>query len=695
VVLRRKGPTSDVFEAPVTRVKGAARESGQLRIAVADGLELDAREASNLLPLDIARVARTNGGRLRRAYRYVTTPWRLVLSSREEPREIEGLVVSRIVPLQDHLRVEALVNYHVRRGLVDELSFDVPSVDPPLVSAPDLREETSQKTEDGWRYTLKLRTPTRGTVSAVVTYALPYGEPLRGVELRGTARDQRYVAVEKVPDGEVKIAGAENLDEGDIDDLPFKMPETTAATVAGVFVGSGGPIGLDVSVSRHSFEQVAKAVVHRATANVVVDRSGWTRAQLTYRVYNRSEQFLRLRLPENARLYSVLVAGEGVRPLRSGDAVLVPLRKLAIGAPTFDVDVVYAYRGPFVGEDDFGVRLPDVEGIDVRRTTLSLYVPKGYDYDFDTEMEPVEETGIAAGAASDVYQEIKELWSVAERGNTLQAQRALSNIASLEDEAKRLADKVSSTTRGQTIARQQVETQQKAIDALRRSYGKRPARAEQPQGEKDKQKADVSQWSVNKGYLRRNPQGDNRALEEFARNRKRSFRGPNGGVPPGQRDPGDPDAPPPPPSEPAGPTTPSMARPDAAPLDAAKLVEGVETADAKFVYDRRFKDAKASPFGVTNFGLSTFEDTEGDGIPDFDVEIAQAAHIGDPVTRLRGAKGRLSIRIDLPLEGEVFHFQRLGGDAELVFAADEDDGATLPALLALVCAAGAFYLLRR
>ncbi|MHC4957296.1 MAG: hypothetical protein ACYTGN_02900 [Planctomycetota bacterium] len=693
VVLRRKGPTADAFEAPVTFVKGAARESGQLRIAVVDGLELDAREASNLLPLDIARVARTQG-HLRRAYRYVTTPWRLVLSSREEPREIEGLVVSRIVPLQDHLRVEALVNYHVRRGLVDELSFFVPSADAPLVNAPDLREEVSEKVDGGWRYTLRLRTPTRGTVSAVVTYALPYGAPLRGVEPTGTARVQRYVAVEKVPDGQVKISGAENLDEGDIDDLPLMMPETTGATVAGVFVGSGGPIGLDVSVSRHSFEQVAKAVVHRATANVVVDRSGWTRAQLTYRVYNRSEQFLALRLPDNARLYSVLVAGEGVRPLQSGDAVLVPLRKLAIGAPTFDVDVVYAYRGPRVGEDDFGVRLPDVDGIDVRRTTLSLYVPKGYDYDFDTEMEAVKESGIAAGAASDVYQEIKELWSVAERGNRLQAERALSNIAGLENEAKRLADKVSAQTRGQTVTRQQVETQQKAIDALRRSYGKRTTPANQPQGEKDKKQAEVSQWKVNKRYLDRNRQADNTALEEFAKNQQR-FRGPNGGVPPGQRAPTDPDAPPPPLPEPQGPRSPSMPKPDPAPLDASKLLDDSAIHTFRYASETGLADKKASGFGVTNFGLSTFQDTEGDGIPDFDIEVAQGAHIGDPVTRLRGAKGRLSIRIDLPMEGEVFHFQRLGGDADLVCAADEDDGAVLPALLALVCAAGAFLILRK
>jgi len=66
-------------------------------------------------------------------------------------------------------------------------------------------------------------------------------------------------------------------------------------------------------------------------------------------------------------------------------------------------------------------------------------LPKGFSYEFETEMEEVESTDIAVGQASDLFDEIKELYGVAERGNSMQADRALTNVAALEKQAKRFA----------------------------------------------------------------------------------------------------------------------------------------------------------------------------------------------------------------------------------------------------------------
>jgi len=695
ITLKRTGATSEPFDLPALALRGAARETGRIRIGVADGLELSAPEAANLLPEDIAKVAAIAGMRLRRAYGYVTMPWRLVLKTREETREVDALVVSRVVPLQDRLKIQALVNFHVRRGLVDEVSFVVPASgsDNPVIQTDDLREELTERLEDSVRYTLRLRTPTRGSIAVLVTYRLGYGAALKGVEPVGVSRVQRYVAVEKVPDGAVKIGGLQNLDPGDFNDLPLRQPETTAKSVAGVFVGSGGPIGLTVRVQRHSFEKIARAVVHRATAQTVVDRSGWTRTRVIYRVYNRSEQFLRLVMPDAARLYSVLVAGEGVRPLVDGEELLIPLRKVAIGAPTFDVDLVYAYSGPKLGDDDFSVALPRVKGLDVRRTTLSLYVPKGFEYDFDTEMEPVDEGDIVASELTDTYQEAKDLWAVIERGNKLQAARAFANIAQLERQAKRLADAVQSLSKNdQTV--EQAELQTRALETLRETtvdvggltYHIAPKKSNRAQPDQQQQK---QQWEVNEGYLARNKRRDNRDLESYRYKQQSvgtgggsggggaggTFRGPNGGVPPGMREPGDPEAPPPPASEKLGKQR--QAFRGFFDREGSGRNDDEAAADAPSAGGKR-EDRKYSQ--------------------DFDVEIAQAAAVGDRAAArlgLRGAKGRLSIRIDLELEGEVYHFQQLGDDAGVTFSADEAGGTWLEGVLALLCAGGAFVVLRR
>ncbi|MGH7163588.1 MAG: hypothetical protein ACREID_08895, partial [Planctomycetota bacterium] len=615
-------------------------------------------------------------GRLLRAYRFVATPWRLVLRAREEAREMEAMVVSRVVPLEDRLRVEALVNFYVRRGLVDTLSFVVPVADEgeALLNAPDLREERSEAVEGGRRYTLTLRTPTRGSASAAVTYHVPYDRPVRGVEPLHAPRVRRYVAVEKAPDGEVRVGPVENLDPGVFDDLPLRPPETTAQTVARVFVGSGGPFALAVAVKRHSFEEVARAVVHRAAAQAVVDRSGWTRVLVSYRVYNRAEQFLRLELPGKARLYSVFVAGEGVRPLGQGYLLLVPLRKVAIGAPTFDVDVVYAYRGDILGDADLPVLLPRIDGLDVRRTTLSLYLPKGYDYDFDTGMERVRESDITVEEAGDVYREIKELYGVAERGNVWQAQRALENCAVLEREVLRLRDKAVQNAAGADKL-QQLETQIDAIASLKRA-------TEGQKGEQTfvtfsavqtREGRKVDEWGVNEANLRRVVREEAEQLKDFARKQtargEGAYKGPQGAAPATAHEPSGPhdarqtaDA--------GGAQTPEELI-EASNLDQGESVLAPPADKAAFFGGAAGEAVEAGRRdSVTSFGFT---------------------QIGD----LTAAKGRISIRIDLPLEGEVVHFARLAAHGGVSVRASEADGSLWETLVALLCAAGAGLALRK
>jgi hypothetical protein len=79
--------------------------------------------------------------------------------------------------------------------------------------------------------------------------------------------------------------------------------------------------------------------------------------------------------------------------------------------------------------------------------------------------------------------------------------------------------------------------------------------------------------------------------------------------------------------------------------------------------------------------------------------------VGQPLTKrskniaggtvdLSAAKGRISLRIDLPKEGDVYHFAQLGGAGGVSFEAAEDKGAFLEGVLALLCAAAAVFVFR-
>ncbi|MHC4450342.1 MAG: hypothetical protein ACYS0E_09435, partial [Planctomycetota bacterium] len=330
--LRRRGSTAGGVQVPALALLGAVRQTGDVQVRVADGLEVETGDSEGLLPINLDSIRKPGSDPLlMRAYRSVAVPWSLALSTRKERREMDALTVTRVVPMADRVRVEALVNFHVRRGLVDEVVFTVPVEDENeiVLVAPEKREETSVAIDGGRRYTLTLRNATRGSVAAQVTYHVPKGKPVLGVEPEGVAQLRRYVIVDKIADGEVKVIDPEALENIEFRELPIIPPGAGAPTAAAVYVGTGDPFLFGVEVKTHQFEEVEPALIYSAAAQIVVDRSGWTRTLVSYRVYNRTRQFLELALPDGSLLYSVMVAGEGVRPLKRAGKTLVPLRKVA------------------------------------------------------------------------------------------------------------------------------------------------------------------------------------------------------------------------------------------------------------------------------------------------------------------------------------------------------------------------------
>ncbi|MHC4225341.1 MAG: hypothetical protein ACYSUN_15230, partial [Planctomycetota bacterium] len=87
----------------------------------------------------------------------------------------------------------------------------------------------------------------------------------------------------------------------------------------------------------------------------------------------------------------------------------------------------------------------------------------------------------------------------------------------------------------------------------------------------------------------------------------------------------------------------------------------------------------------------------GDGDGDYRARtenlFRSPAPTGTP-SKLRAATGRLSIRIELPLQGDVFHFAQLGPEGGVEFTATREDGRLLEGLLAILAAAAAVIVLR-
>ena len=173
----------------------------------------------------------------------------------------------------------------------------------------------------------------------------------------------------------------------------------------------------------------------------MLDANGAYRAEVSLAVNNATQQFLDVRLPPAARLWTVRVAGEPVKPTRvpgSADPqdVRIPLIKTAAGEGAYDV--VLKYGGDVrplrtLGSVDFP--MVRCQNIQPELSQAWLYLPAEYRwFDFGGTMHPVaEQADLEAGyvqfQTKQIGQSLSALregdkWTKARAANTLKAQEA-------------------------------------------------------------------------------------------------------------------------------------------------------------------------------------------------------------------------------------------------------------------------------
>ena len=92
-----------------------------------------------------------------------------------------------------------------------------------------------------------------------------------------------------------------------------------------------------------------QAVVDLLEVTTVIQRNGRCRYEAKAALQNRSEQFLRVRMPEGLRLWSANVDSQPVKPVVAADLpktdVLIPLVKTSPGGLPYDVFLYFADDG--------------------------------------------------------------------------------------------------------------------------------------------------------------------------------------------------------------------------------------------------------------------------------------------------------------------------------------------------------------
>lgn len=136
---------------------------------------------------------------------------------------------------------------------------------------------------------------------------------------------------------------------------------------------------MTLDVKRFADAPVIAAVAEQATATTLVTSEGRMLTEISLRVRNRAQPFMKVTLPPGATMLSVEVAGETAKPVLGTDGTRVPLLRAGLrpNAP-YQVSFVYLHSGQaFAKRGESQMMLPKLD-LPVSVLEWELFLPDRY-----------------------------------------------------------------------------------------------------------------------------------------------------------------------------------------------------------------------------------------------------------------------------------------------------------------------------
>ena len=366
------------------------------------------------------------------------------------PAKLNALWVLHAEAHEGWLALSTRVRLTLRQGSVDRASFSLPAAVPEVrVSGGEVREARSHVDGDRRVYDVQFQNDIHETVEFTLDTELPNpgDAALPAIAFPDAQMTTGYVLVDNASEYEMRLE-TNGIDPAPRREIPFLPELSKNASIFRVQPGWSVKVGierLEKAESRAAFVAYAEL-----TAALRRDGTEWHRA--TYRLQNRSLQFLPVRLPAGAELMGVRVAGIRVRAdagsIGGKPAILIPLIKTKPGDLSYDVEVVYRRVGKEPGTwstarlDD-----PDLPGITVERTLWNVWLPEDRELRGSAgNMEPVLAEVNKTEKMSSALDELKSLAAIVSSAgsSTLTKSRARDNFYRLKqsvEDANELATK--------------------------------------------------------------------------------------------------------------------------------------------------------------------------------------------------------------------------------------------------------------
>lgn len=263
------------------------------------------------------------------------------------------------------LQGRANVNYTILHKGVDHVRVHVPTDVTVLdVQGPGLSD---WKADAAGNIDVALNYEALGAYRLTVDYerALSGATQVPLVTALDVARSVTWIGVDARSAVEVVAGTATGAVPVDVRELPAALVGQTDFPVLLGYKSRDASAVIPLEVRTHADVDMLVTLVDSAIIDTLVTADGRRMTHLQYAVRNNRNQFLRMKLPENAEVWSATVAGRGVKVAKGDGGVLVPLVRsdASSGAlSAFLVDLVYVEAGAELGESGTArIALPSVD----------------------------------------------------------------------------------------------------------------------------------------------------------------------------------------------------------------------------------------------------------------------------------------------------------------------------------------------
>ena len=455
--LGQDAPKMEV-DLPGVEVLDVDRQEGDIVVQADPALEVRVEGLKNAERLLLARVfswlTEAQRGLAQVAIHYTQPGYagRLVLAPRKP--DVACFTVSNSRVTDRTIQDAILIDWTIRNAGIREVSFLLPAwMKDARISVPMLRQKTVTPVGPEAGALLRVRLELQDDVMDSLRVLIENDRLLTGerhdvpIPVVETGRtDRRYVAIESAGRDEVIVEKADGLE-------PLSRQQKEWAAVAKLLRGGQTQafiVAAGAEKPQLVFQTKERAAVETARARIglaetvlVMDASGAYRAQQTYHIDNRLEQFLEVQMPEGAVLWTAVVAGEPVKPTVLDTkvqprAVRIPLIKTAAGELDYKVVLKYAGKLPALGSGRVSVDFPLIRttNINVELSQVELRLPADYTwFDFGGTARRITEEGTAeAGMLSYLNKKAENLVQTVKYGNPFEKARATESIKHLSQD---------------------------------------------------------------------------------------------------------------------------------------------------------------------------------------------------------------------------------------------------------------------